>query len=269
MRFFAHCWIGLLTAAAPAAAGVLLTVQVETGRNGVQRTHEIRIEGRRVRMDTPSDAHKRATLYDDEAPSLFVVDEERKTFRRIDPREAERRLAQFKERQEQVLSGMEERIRDLPPEKQIAIRKWLNRGMAAGNASRMECQRVAEGEAVGSWSTDHYECFIGSRKVREVWTVPWEETGLTAEEVEALRAFTQRQSGGSITGVPDAGGAVWSLAVDAHPGLAVRGLRIEGGVVRQGHEISKLADEDFESDIFFVDGSYTEASAGEFPLPVR
>ncbi|MDA1315355.1 MAG: hypothetical protein O2968_18655 [Acidobacteria bacterium] len=269
MRLLAHILMGLLGVAGPLAAGALLTVEVEAGRGGVLRKHEIHVQGSRVRMDTPSDQHKQVTLYDNKAGTMVLLDEEQKLFRRIDIEQTADRQKEYEVRQARFQEGMEKRIRSLPPEKQAAFRKLMNRGMAAGDVARMECQRVGEAEAVGNWTADRYDCLVGSRKVREIWTVPWEESGLNAEEVEALRAFVQRRGGGSTGGPLGSMSGQLSLSADAFPGLAVRVRHFQGGAVHRGHEISSVKSEDFDAGLFAIDASYSEAAAGNFPLGIR
>jgi len=269
MRLLTHVWMGLLWIAAPLAAGALLTVEIEAGRGGVLRKHEIQVQGSRVRMDTPSDQYKQSTLYDNKSGTLLLIDEERKLFRRVDAGQTAERQKESEARQAQFHEAMEKRIRNLPPEKQAAVRERMNRGMSAGDAARMECRRVAEAEAVGNWTADRYECLVGSRKVREVWTVPWEKSGLNAEEIEALRAFVQRRGGDSGAGPLGSMSGELALSADAYPGLAVRVRHLQGGAVHKGHEISSVKSEDFDSGLFALDASYSEAAAGNFPLAIR
>ena len=265
------CFVGLLVTAIAGSlqAGTLLTVQVETGRGGSILVHEVRVQGRRVRMDTQGQGVNRAVLYDGEAETLFLIDEQNKTYRRINPEDAEQQSLQQTEQQEQFRERIEKRIRDLPPERQSAMRKYVNRHLRSGDEARMECRQVSEGETVGSWAADYYECFVGSRRVREVWSVPWEKAGLVAEEAAALQEFVGRGSdtprqlgrGSGSSGVP--------LAAEAYPGLAVRSVepRADGG--ERGHQILSIEWEDIDSTLFVVDGTYAEAGAGSFMVPVR
>ncbi len=268
MKLLTKLLMGVLGIAGPLAAGMLLTVEVETGRSGVSRKHEIRVQGSWLRMDTPSAEYRQSTLYNDKTGGLVLVDEQQKSFRQVDFEQTAARQKDSEARQAQFMKAMEKNIRKLPPEKQIVVRSRLNRRMAAHDTTDMECQRVAEGEAVGSWSADRYECSVGSRKVREVWTVPWEESGLDAEEVAALQAFVQRR-GGSFGGPLGMRSGGLSLSADAHPGLAVRVLHIRDGAARQGHEVSSIKREEFDASLFAVDASYSEAEAANFPLAIR
>jgi hypothetical protein len=268
MKLFTKLLMGILGIAGPLAAGALLTVEVESGRGGVSRKHEIRVEGSWVRVDTPSDEYKQSTLYNDKTGALVLVDGQRKVFRQVDLEQTAARQEDSEARQAQFMQAMEKRIRTLPPEKQMVFRSRLNSRMAARDAAQMECQRVAEGEAVGGWTADRYECSVGSRQVREVWVLPWQESGLDAEEVAALQAFVERRAGsvGGPLGVRSGG---LSLSADAHPGLAVRVRHIRDGAAQQGHEISSIKREDFDASLFTVDATYSEAEAGNFPLAIR
>ena len=259
----------MMASAGSLAAGTLLTVRVDSGRGGSILTHEIRVQCQHVRMDTLTEDLKQAVLYNNETRSLLVVNEEKKIFRRVSQEDAERQRQSQTEKQEQFRERIERRIRNLPPEKQSVMRKRLNRRFDSGDESRMECRRVSEGERVGSWSAERYECFVGSRRVREIWSVPWEKTGLDLEEAVVLQGFMHMRGGTSRGPRPGGGIGGFPIAAEAFPGLAVQSAEVRADDTQRGHEISSIEREDFDATLFSVDGSYTEAAAGSFMVPIR
>lgn len=271
MMHFRRYFVALLMIAATGSltAGTLLTVRVETGRGGSMLTHELRVQGQFVRMDTLAGGFKQAVLYNNETKSLLVVNDEKKTFRRLTSEDVELQHKSQSAKEEQFRERIEQRVRNLPPEKQSTMRKAMNRRFDSGDMSRMECRRASEGETVGSWSAERYECFVGSRRVREIWSVPWEKTGMGSEETAVIQEFMRRR--GRASRGPRLGGNMggFPISAEAFPGLAVQSVEVRDDETQRGHEISGIKQEDFDAALFKVDGSYTEASAGSFMIPIR
>jgi len=220
-------------------------------------------------MDTSAGDFKQAILYNNETKILLVVNDEKKSFRRLSGEDAELQLESQADREEQFWERVEQRIRNLPPETQSAMRKAMNRRFDSGDASRMECRRASEGEEIGSWSAERYECFVGSRRVREIWSVPWERTGIDSEEAAVIQEFMRRRGGASRGPRPGGNMGSFPITAKAFPGLAVQSVEVREDETQRGHEISGIARQDFDAALFSVDGTYTEASAGSFMIPIR
>ena len=271
MMHFRRCYAALLMIASTGSlsAGTLLTVRVETGRGGSMLTHEIRVQGQHVRMDTLAGDFKQTVLYNNETKGLLVVNDEKKTFRRLSSEDAELQRKSQADKEDQFRQRIEQRVRNLPPEKQSAMRKSLNRRFDSGDVSRMECRRMSEGETVGSWSAERHECFVGSRRVREIWSVPWEKTDIDSEETAVIQEFMRRRGGASRGPRPGGSMGSFPITAEAFPGLAVQSVEVRADETQRGHEVSSIERQDFEATLFSVDSSYTEASAGSFMVPIR
>lgn len=201
-----------------AQAGLKLTYERKAGDK--VRTHDISVEGPRLRMDGVGGDRgagpEAAVILDTQAKKLIMLNLERKTYHEL----TEAELKQMKEQMGQMKERMAEQMKNLPPEQRQMMEKMMKERMPGGGGDaappEVKYEPTGQKKKVSGYACEVYRISVGGTRRSETCFAPWGSgvvTAADAEQFKRLSADVQKM----MAFAPAARLQDWSKA----PGIAV------------------------------------------------
>jgi hypothetical protein len=240
---------------AQAADGVLLVQKTTTG-GGAPQTHQIQIDGTRMRAES-SDASgaNRVMVFDGTKQVMTIIDSDKKTYSEM-TKDDDRMGGQMTA----AMAQMQEQMKNMPPDQRARIEAMMQgRGMGAPAAAAPKTQYKRVGtDTVGKWTCDKYDGYEGEQKVSEVCTVDPKALGLAASDFEVTRqmaAFFQKM-------MPQMGAQMFKIGSAEDQGFS--GIPVRQHMTVAGREvtteITEVSRQRFADSVFKVPEGYQKTS---------
>ncbi len=252
--------VSAVLASTAALAGVTVVYE-RVDRTGSKSTMTIKVEGERLRVDTPASKLSRM-LWDGTKKEVVLLRDADKVYSRLDEPKAralKERLAVAREKSAANVAaaraGLEAKLATMPPAQREQMEKMLKGLSASGEPAKYEPPKftaTGKKQKVGEWACEVHEATRDGQR-HEVCVVPWDKAPLKKEDMKAfvsLNDFFLSMSGG--LGSPQ-GDDVFTRELHNYPGYPVLSTTVEPGGQRAT----------------FTTRSVTRGAvpAGEFALP--
>lgn len=198
---------------------------------------------------------------------FWILDHGTKSYREMNEAEMNRLNDQITESMKQV----EEQLKNLPPEQRAMMEKMLKgqmKGMGVvpnEEVKKPVYEKVGSGEHVQEWVCDKYEQKQDGVREADIWTVPYAEVKLGAEDFQVFQdmaAFLKKlpmgQQSGQLPfeGMGDDSGSGFS-------GVPVKQVFYANGAVESQWELEKVEKRELEASLFELPADYVKKGLGE------
>ena len=140
---------------------------------GTTNRFEGKVKGQNIRLDfyQKGDVRDGSMVFRGDQGKLIMINHEDKTYIVLD----EAAMEALGSRMDQVMSQMEEALKDVPPEEREMIRKMMKKkmpGMSGVEAQEPRIEKVGSGK-VGGYSCTKYDIYKGDEKTMQHCVAPW------------------------------------------------------------------------------------------------
>ena len=236
----------LLAACTVARAGVVYEIEVLDHEQDTPRSDstQVEIDGHRLAMEilpSSEDEGRREgkMVFRGDRREVVVVDDDTKSYYVMD----EAAVASIGNQVSEIMSQMDEMIKNLPKEQQEAIKRAQEQGVAMpGMPGQMPTRSKPELRKIGDTATKQgypcvkYEVWQDDRRIRELWVTDWDNLEGADEARGVFREFGEFMQAllDSIPDMPGRGGPapregfIDTLAFDAGFPVVTRAFGEDG-----------------------------------------
>jgi len=159
--------------------------QKEPGTGTTGRS-EGKVKGKNIRLDyyRKGDVPDGSMVFRGDQGKLIMINHEDKTYIVLD----EAAMEALGSRMDQVMSQMEEALKDVPPEKRDMVRKMMKErmpGTAWGEAQELQIKKAGSGKVDG-YSCTKYDIYKGDEKTMQHCVAPWDKIDGGSEMKSAM-----------------------------------------------------------------------------------
>ncbi len=146
--------------------------QKEPGTGTTGRS-EGKVKGQNIRLDyyKAGDVPEGSMVFSGDQGKLIMINHEDKSYIVLD----EAAMEALGSRMDQVMSQMEEALKDVPPEKREMVKKMMKErmpGMAGGEVQEPQIKKVGSAK-VGDYTCTKYDVYKGEVKIMQHCVAPW------------------------------------------------------------------------------------------------
>jgi hypothetical protein len=187
-RFAALAVLFLLQTLLPARADVTITEEGSRIDGSEAATMRIYLTGNRVRVDNIEADATQAMIFDAGKETLRMIDYNSRAYVELDREDLERLARQMNALSAQMAELREQiqaQLQGLPEDERRIAEKALEAQFPPGTpaaAPRIVYTLTAADEPVGAWSADRYSGTQDGTKIWDIWTIGWDEAGLTPQD---------------------------------------------------------------------------------------
>jgi len=246
--------IGLAFASVAAAAdGVHVTSRRTSG--GETTSEQIQFDKDHLRVDSlAADGHiTRTMIFDGAKQVIWNIEPGSKTYTEMTKQDLEQLSAQMS----QMAAQMEERLKELPPDRRAQVEQMMRgRGMAAAPA-KPEYHKTGT-DRVGKWSCDTYEREANGAKENEVCAAGAAALGLTPADLNVLTEMQTFVKGVLPPGMADRGVGIGNEQMQGFPGIPLRRVDFSHGQEQSRTEVTEVTRQAIPAATFELPTGYTK-----------
>jgi len=245
---FALVWCFVFSQAG-AAADVRLVVRDEQ-RGARPESQRLLIASGKIRMDRPG-APTSVLLFDQSDNQFIAIDQEQRTFFRLDPKAAEAAATRSADARALAMSRLRERLPSMPQDERDRVLKMIQRMEQSGaEASLPTRYRVrSRRSTIAGFSCQWIDALRGGKRVRQICLADWRKVGLSNQDRATLKAMQH-----SLSSIVDQVGNTGMFQDNMPDGLPVH--------IRHFDERGRLSGEQI---LDSVDTDHLDPSAFEIP----
>ncbi len=268
-RYLLAAVLTIVGSATTAGAAVRI-IETQTPLSGDReaRMTRVSIDMQRIRVETADEGGGQVMIFRADREVLWTLDPAKKTYREMTKADLERMASRVSDMRAQ----MQERLKDLPPDRRALVESMMKRQGMAGGApptdapSKTVYTQVASNETVGDWTCDRYEGTRDGEQRWDVWTAGWSDVGLSVDDFAAFQGLSEffsalsQQFGDEMLQVGPG-------LEQAYDGLPVRRISYRDGAPYTQYEISEISDQTFDDTMFVVPPDYQKLETPSMGRP--
>jgi hypothetical protein len=256
-----------------ARAGVVIVAEerIASDEEGKIRKSTVMISGSALRMDGVRGRDLGSLIYLAEPREFILIDKKTESYRRLPRAKIDAALSKAQE----AIGKLREKAGELDPEKNEKVTALLDAGLSAlqkaadSDSPAITYVKVEENVAVASHKTTGFEGKKGEEKVAEIFTVPVDSLGVTADELLLLNDVRGFFDGavGKLTGIKSNGALFPAQGTGAegdYTGIPVKRIRYDDGKPEAEWLLKEVRKEEVPPAAFEIPSGYKEK---ELALP--
>ena len=253
------CLFGVSTFAANG-----LVISMKTTNGGATATSQIQLDADHMRAEMAGrGGAQSAVVFDGTKQTMFIIDDNRKTYSEITKGDLDRLAAQMSQMQSQMQGAMA----NMPPEQRAQIEAMM-RGRGGAGMPGMPAPpakptfKKTGTDKVGKWTCDKYEGYEGDRKTTEVCTVDPKALGLAESDFAVSKEFAKFFS----TLMPQRSSQIFSIGTledRGYVGVPVRSINYGAdGSVQGTTELVDISHQNIPDSTFAPPSGYQKTDMG-------
>jgi hypothetical protein len=246
--------IFVLSVSAPAGVYIQIAGSVGGTENDISKMY---IDKDRMRMEISSNMENEVMIFRQDQQLIWVINNKEKSYSKMTRDD----LAKMKGQIDQAMKMMEEQLKNMPVEQREMMEKMMPKqgAMQMSKVEKTVYTKKKSGEKINRWTCDYYEGMVSGKKTEEVWTITWQQAGISRNDLQAFRGMGEFFQ--AITGKIDALYQIGSEDFEkqgGYAGLPVKMVQYEKGNTIVLSEVKEIKKQNIAPKLFELPAGFEE-----------
>jgi len=158
--------------------------------NGMQKiSTTMQVKDGKIRF-TPANQNNNYSIYDTKTNQLTNIDNSKKQYMIMDEKIIEQQMNQAKQKMDAMRQAMQEKMKDMPPEKKKQVEKMINNHLSQVDTTqapkKLEQKKTTRTETISGIQCTLYEASIEGRKHSDLCMTQADKMGIDSSDADAL-----------------------------------------------------------------------------------
>ncbi len=263
-HFPARHWalVAIVAAAAPLCAGVRIISETKEHSSGAVTKQEVMIDNTRMRMNMTGKQNMSILFLTDGGNRMLMLDRNRNEYREID----QAQMQQMSQQMQGVMSAMEEKMKNMPPEQRAMLEKMMKgrMGQMQGQAAPAKTVYTEKGTAtMNGFRCTNYEGMRGEEKVSELCAASPSVVSMAPSDYQVFTKMREFVAGFAKMA---ANSPFAPQGVDTMADTSINGLPVHHVALRNGQP-SSTTDVKSVQKASFSDADFSTGDAKKMEMP--
>ncbi len=158
--------------------------------NGVQKiSTTMQVKNEKIRF-TPANQNNNYSIYNSKTNQLTNIDSSKKQYMIMDEKLIEQQMEQAKKRMDAMRQAMQEKMKDMSPEKKKHVEKMMNNHLSqvdkTQETKKLKQKKTMRTETISGIQCTLYEAYIDTRKHSELCMTQADKMGIDTHDADVL-----------------------------------------------------------------------------------